>query len=436
MAASEMIGFEAAFETAQKRFNGDRPSWWHDARRRAFDDFRQRGLPTRRDEEWKYTNVRQLGDVSYRLPESATPTSNLDAYAAYRDDADLELIFIDGVFDAAQSRLADLPAGVWAGSVEQALPGHGDVIQQFLSAWDGADAFAYLNGAFLETGAFIDVDPNTVVPVMIHVLHVITDAGKASMTSPRTFVRVGRSSEVRILESFVSHSGEACFINQISDMDVAENAHLEHCMVQAQGLEATHIGTTRVRQAAHSHVATFACALGAKLARHNLRVELNGEGTHTNLDGLYATKDGQHVDNHTSIDHRHPNSTSNQLYKGVLNGKSRAVFNGKIFVRDIAQKTNAYQLNRNLMLGPECKVDTKPQLEIFADDVKCTHGAAIGQLDDEEIFYLESRGISREHAVRLLSHGFARDVFERVQDEGIRARLEQHLAEYFGDALA
>jgi Fe-S cluster assembly protein SufD len=430
------MGFEAAFEAAEKRSNGERPQWWHDARRRAFDDFRRRGLPTRRDEEWKYTNVRQLSEDRYRLPAPCADPSSLEAYAPYRDPADLELVFVDGVFDPKSSRLDDRPNGVWVGTIEQALPAHSDAIQQLVSEWEGVDAFTSLNGAFFETGAFVDIEPNTVVPVTIHVLHVITDAGKESITSPRSLVRVGQSSEVRLLESYVSHSSEGCFVNQITDIHVAQNAHLQHCMVQALGPQATQIGTTRIRQAADSRVSTFACELGAKMARHNLNVVLDGEGSHTNLDGLYGTADGRHVDNHTSIDHRRPNCTSDQLYKGILNGKSRAVFNGKIFVRDIAQQTNAYQLNRNLMLSPNSKVDTKPQLEIFADDVKCTHGAAVGQLNEEEIFYFQSRGISRDDAVNILSYGFARDVFERVGDDGIRARLERHLAEYFGGGVA
>ena len=425
------MDFEAAFETLGKRSNGDRPDWWHAARSEAFAAFRHLGFPTRRHEEWKYTDVRSIAKRPYRLPAAAPVAADLSAVAMHRSPDDLEFVFVDGVYAAAQSTNGAMPDGVWAGPLSEAVESRRELVSGAVCVDGGCDSFTALNTAFLDQGIVIDIEPKQVVPVTIHIIHVVSGDGADLMAAPHTIVRVGAHSEVRVMESFLSTCDDEYFVNHVADIEVAENAHLQHVLVQSQGSAAMHIGTTRIRQAAHSRVATFAYESGARLARHNLNVMLDGEGTHTSLDGLYLAGDRQHVDNHTVIDHQFPHGTSDQLYKGILRAESRAVFNGKILVRPIAQQTNAYQLNRNLMLGDGCKVDSKPQLEIFADDVKCTHGATIGHLNEDELFYLQSRAISREAAIALLSQGYARDAIERVRNENLRARVERHLAEDF-----
>ena len=288
-----------------------------------------------------------------------------------------------------------------------------------------------MNQALFLDGVFIQVAKNAVIEPLVHIIHVTSGIVPDTIVFPRSFISVDEEAQVNILESHVCFEPVAYLSNAVTDIRVASNAVAGYCKAQVESHQAVHIGATRIWQEAGSSLDSFSFNYGATLSRNNLSVLLKGEGTNTIMNGLYGIDGNQHVDNHTLLDIQQPNCTGYQLYKGLLNNNSRAVFNGKIYVHAIAQKTNAYQLNKHLLLGDQACVDTKPQLEIFADDVKCTHGATIGQLSPEEIFYLQSRGITRQTAIQLLSKGFIDDIVNTIKSGSIRDKLSRLLLKRF-----
>jgi len=288
-----------------------------------------------------------------------------------------------------------------------------------------------MNQALFLDGVCIQVARNAVIEPLVHIIHVTSGIANDTIVFPRTYVSVGEAAQVNILESHISFEPVSYLSNAVTDMRIAANAVVGYCKAQAESHQAVHVGTTRIWQEKGSNLDSFAFNHGSAMTRNNLSILIKGEGTNTIMNGLYAIDGNQQVDNHTLLDIQHPNCTSYQLYKGLLNGKSRAIFNGKIYVHSEAQKTNAYQLNKHLLLGKEARVDTKPQLEIFADDVKCTHGATIGQLSQEEIFYLQSRCITQEMAIQLLSKGFIDDIINTVKNKAIRGKLTRLLLKKF-----
>jgi Fe-S cluster assembly protein SufD len=336
---------------------------------------------------------------------------------------DINLVFINGSYSRELSNVNNIPDGIKITTVEEAVAAKEPVIEQCMTKYCiGNEApFVALNEALNLDGAYIHVKDKTVHPGLIHIVHVTDGASTNIITSPRTIITLGVLSEITVLESHVGFNDQMTyFSNALTDIFLAEGATLHYAKAQKDNLKAYHVDRTRTWQERNTTFDCFSLVTGAKLSRNDLDIILNGEGANATLNALYSVYDDQHVDNHTSVDHRLPNCTSTQLYKGILNHAARAVFNGKIFVREIAQQTNSYQLNKNLLLGPDCRVDTKPQLEIHADDVKCTHGATIGQLDEDELFYLQTRCIPRDTATKMLVHGFADDVFERIKNERVQ----------------
>ena len=258
---------------------------------------------------------------------------------------------------------------------------------------------------------------------MIHIIHVASGDSKAFI-APRNVIYAEQSSECTILESHIAFEDNSTYLaTPLSDFYLEENSTIHYAKAQKESLKAYHVGNTRVWQERNTNFDSISIMVGAAITRNNLDIVIDGEGSNANLHGLYFLHGKQHADNHTSVDHRQPNCTSNQLYKGILEGSSRSVFNGKIFVNEIAQLTNSYQLNKNLLLGKDCRVDTKPQLEIFADDVKCTHGATIGQLEKDEVFYLQSRCISKQDATKILVRGFIEDLLVDVSSETLQDKI-------------
>jgi Fe-S cluster assembly protein SufD len=324
-----------------------------------------------------------------------------------------------------------LPAGVTI----ETLTGQVDERQaEWLRPLHGDDSmFAGLNAALFQDSLLIAVAAKCVCEPLIHVIHVFSDNVAPAMAFPRQTIQVGTSAEAAILQTVVSGNVASTLLDAVTDITVEANAKLAYGLIQAESTQASQVQNTRIHLADDSRLEAFCLTTGGKWVRNDLHVTLDGSNIDAAVNGLYTVKGEQHVDNHTVIDHRQPNSVSSQLYKGVLDGNGRAVFNGKIFVRDIAQQTNAYQLNRNLLLSPTAEADTKPQLEIFADDVRCTHGATIGPVNPEEIFYLETRGIPRERAIRILSRGFAREAVGRTMDGRLRPVLEGCLSRSFGE---
>ena len=328
-----------------------------------------------------------------------------------------------------------LPKGVVIANLQDAIRDNDKELSAFFkrNELNDSDSFLSLNHALFEQGVFIYVAPKVIFKPLIHIIHVTslgTDNAKA-ISFPRSVIILGKSAEATVVESHLAFSQKIYFTDAATDIVLAEDAKLLYCKAQGESRQAFHVGTTRIWQERYSQLHTFSLCAGGLITRNNLHVSLNGEGAGAILNGLYAICDNQHVDNHTAVDHRVPNCTSNQLYKGILNQASRAVFNGKIFVRKDAQQTNSYQLNKNLLLGKECRVDTKPQLEIFANDVKCTHGATIGQLNPDEIFYLQSRGVSKDAAVKLLARGFVDDILNTIGNDSIVAKFKKLLTYTF-----
>ena len=393
----------------------DEPAWLADRRRLAIERFSLLGIPTTRDEDYKYTNLKTIATGSW----SPSTSSSVDVPATdYVGEESARLVFVDGnlVSSVGDSSLLS-GLGSRLGGVEGHLTRYADFESHALTA---------LNTAFFTDGAVVEIPENTVVEKPIHIVWVSTgEAGTAS--HPRTLILAGRNSQASVIESFVSTGDGACWTNAVTEIVAEENGRLDHFHVQQEGSNAIHTSVIQGLAERNSYISTISLSFGARLARNDVNVTLNAEGAECALDGLFVVNGRQHVDHHTTIHHASPNCNSHQLYKGVLDNESRGVFNGKIIVHRDAQKTDAIQHNKNLLLSPKAEIDTKPQLEIEANDVRCTHGATIGQLDAEALFYLRSRGIGKTQARHLLTYAFAADLLERVKVEPLRDHFEHVL---------
>jgi Fe-S cluster assembly protein SufD len=382
-------------------------------------------LPTVKDEEWKYTNIAPLGKERFRLPTNHD-LKDVERLWQYADKRDVNFVIINGCFISELSNFHGVE-GVKFMTIKEAVDG--DLLTEAdlrRTTSNDPQPFTTLNHVYHRCGAYIQIEKKARIDRLLHIIHVDTGADQYAV-SPRTVVRMNRSSEATILESHISFTDNRYFINALTDLYLGENSILHYSKAQDDSPNAVHVGSTRVWQRPDSRLDGFSLMRGGQLTRNNVSVISEGEGTDSTINGLYTVTGDQHVDNHTMIDHREPNCTSHQLYKGLLTGSARSVFNGKIYVRQIAQQTNSYQLNKNLLLGKNCRVDTKPQLEIHADDVKCTHGATIGQMNEDEIFYLQTRCISRDEAVRMLARGFVNDIITTVASESVRTKLNRIL---------
>ncbi|MDX6696308.1 MAG: Fe-S cluster assembly protein SufD [Blastocatellia bacterium] len=431
--AKEKSAYRDAF---QERQDADGAAWIKRLREGAIERFEQLGFPTTDDEEWKYTNVAPIAKINF-APAGATgaQTRNLSAAQlksfAYEEASRSQLVFVNGIYNRELSTVEALPEGVVVADLSSALADAR--LEQILRGQlaRGADyntnGFTALNTAFLKSGAFILIPRGVEVNVPLHLLFLANAQAEAPVAAfPRVLIVCERDSSATVIESYASAEDEARYLtNAVVEIVLEENARLEHYKVQRESAKAFHIATTTAALGRSSHLNSTTITLGAQLSRHDIKVTLDNEGAECSIDGLYLVGDGQHADTHSLIDHRQPHCASRQLYKGILDGKSRAVFNGKVFVREGAQQTDAQQTNRNLLLSNEARVDTKPQLEIFADDVKCAHGATVGQLEDEELFYLASRGLHTDIARNLLTYGFAEEVIGKIKIESIKAQLDE-----------
>jgi Fe-S cluster assembly protein SufD len=407
------------------------PPWLRDRRREAIARFTARGLPTSRDEEWKYTSLAPI------------TAAGLDAAADGGGDEPAEealapevlsgpwprLVFVDGRYSPKLSAIGPLPRGARIESMAGALITDPDMLRPHLhDSGAGEDGFDALNAAFWRDGALLQVPTGAVMAEPVHLLFVTTGATRR-VEHPRSLVVVGAGSRVTLIESHVALGGNAPGLtNATVDIDLGEGAVLERYTVQRASGGAFEIGRTRVRQARGSGFRSCAVTFDGRLVRNETEVRLGGETASCALEGLFVIGGRQHVDTRTVVDHAAPRATSRQLYKGILDGRARGVFNGRVIVRPGAVGTDAHQTNKNLLLSDEVEVDSKPQLEIFADDVKCSHGAADGQVAEDGIFYLRSRGLDETSARALLTLGFANEVLGRIDIGPLRARLEAFLA--------
>jgi Fe-S cluster assembly protein SufD len=430
-AIKEKSWYRAHFESDIRERSNRTPSWLIRLRENAFERFEASGFPTTDQEDWKYTNVALVARGEFKPAGRGTdPTSIAIDFEQYvlPESTESRMVFIDGVFRSELSNLTALPTGVVAVDLGEAVSGEfADRIQDALTSHRGEhtpDGFVELNTAFLAAGAFLLFPRDVVVDAPIQLLWVTSTAADEAIF-PRVVVISERGSSATIVESHIATDDVSYFADTVTEISVGDGARLTHYKVQRESDVAFHVASTVADLGRDSSYDLTTVTLGAKLSRHNIEVRMDHAGAECWVDGLYLVGTGQHTDTHSLIDHRQPHCTSHQNYKGILDGKSRAVFNGRVFVHRDAQKTDAVQSNKNLLLSPEARVDTKPQLEIYADDVKCAHGATVGQLEEEELFYLVSRGLHTELARNLLTYGFAEEIVEKIKIESIRAQLDE-----------
>lgn len=425
--------YETAFNQATQERGADEPPWLQSLRENSFDQFEQAGFPNVKQEEWKYTNVSSIARTNFAPVlvcngTALTKENGLTPFI-YEEARHSRLVFVNGMFRQDLSSRSALPDNVVAMDLRDALRSdqYEASVREYLEHPVLANGFAALNTALFTSGLFLKISPGLTVEAPIHLLFIGEGAAQDSPPAafPRVMVMAEENSSATIIESYASPQDDDVYLtNAIVDLSLADGARLQHYKIQRESMGAFHVATTRAELGPNSNYNTTTINFGAALSRHDIRVQMDHEGAECSVDGLYMVDGSQHTDTHSVIDHRQPHCTSHQLYKGILDGKSRAVFNGKVFVRHDAQQTDARQTNKNLLLSNDARVDTKPQLEIFADDVKCTHGAAVGQLDEEELFYLLSRGINPGLARNLLTYGFAGEVIEKIGIESIRRELD------------
>jgi Fe-S cluster assembly protein SufD len=425
------VSDHALFE-ASPGVNG--PTWLGKLRTSGLEAFKQAGFPTatRGNEQWKYTNVGPIARVAFDLPSAqaveAVSLAKIKAVAPW-DDAWTRLVFVDGLYSASLSQTpTDGVAQV--ASISEVLSGDGVRVERHLGKYARLeeDGFAAVNTAFASDGAYVDIPDDSATTAPIHIVFASTGGPTATVSHPRVLVLVGRNSRVTLVESYVGLSDGPYFTNTVAEIVGAEGSEIEHYRYLAESDAAFHIGTTSVALQRDASFLSTSLSKGARIARNGLSVLLDGPGSSCVLKGLYTTSGTQHIDNHIDVDHAKPHGSSDQLYKGVLDGSSRAVFSGRVLVRKDAQKTFARQSDKNLLLSEGARINTKPSLEIYADDVQCTHGATAGAIADDALFYMASRGLDEDTARRLLVAGFANEIIDGVGLPSLRRHMQRQLS--------
>ena len=406
------------------------PKWLLPVRQAGMASFAQQGFPTLHDEDWRFTNIAPIAKLNFKLAVpvavngAESQTLNESVFAGLLG---LRLVFVNGFFSAKLSSVKPVAGGVRIESLAAALAKDAALVKKHLGRYAclAGNSFAALNQALFTDGAFIFVPPGVEVTEPVQLIYISSTKQNGETIQPRNLIIAEANSQVTIVESYLSNGNVAHLTNAVTELFAGENAKVEHVKVQDESASAFHIATIAGEFGRTSKVNIHSFALGAKLSRNNIRTKLAGEGLECILNGLYLTKDEQLADHHMIVEHAEPHCASHEYFNGILDDKSKGVFHGRILVREIAQKTDAKQTNKNLLLSDDATADTKPQLEIYADDVKCTHGATIGQLNAESIFYLRSRGMSEDTARRMLIHAFAGEIIERIRCEPAREVLDK-----------
>jgi Fe-S cluster assembly protein SufD len=427
-AVTEGVSLRDRFDRLEAELSKGAPAWLRTLRRAALARFETLGFPTAKDEEWRNTPVASVADLALeRAGEAALDLRDTGIAPA----SGPRLVFVNGRLDRKLTSLADVPAGVEVGSLADVLRTAPERIEPHLGRVASFEehAFRALNTAFFEDGAYVFLPRGAVVEHPIEILHLLTRSEHATVHHPRTLVVAGDGSQAIVSESYAGFSQGACLTNAVTEIVVGANASIEHLRSEADPDAAIHLGTTLARQGRDSRFTSHVFSVGAAFARHDTGSVLAESGGSCLLNGLYLADGTRVVDHHTFLDHAAPHCDSLELYKGIVGGRARAIFNGRIIVRPDAQKTDAKQSNKNLLLSDEAFVHTRPQLEIYANDVKCTHGATIGRLDADAMFYLRSRGIGEAEARDLLIHAFLRDLVDRVRAPSLRGVLSKLVEE-------
>jgi Fe-S cluster assembly protein SufD len=398
-------------------------------RRAALERFIAAGFPTQRDESWKYTNLRRLAGRNFELPENAIAPATLRGAI---ETNGRRIVLVNGVFMPTLSSAAPQPPGVTLLTLKEWLERSPDEVAGFLAREQPTDATAFedLNTAFFEDGIVLELSENAQLDAPLHVLHVWSGT-TPRMSHPKLFLRAGRNSRATLIEQFVGHDDSESLTNAWASFTLDAGAALTHYRLQQESTRTFHVGTARVRVERDGRYALHAFALGGSLGRHGVTTLLEGPGAEVTLNGLFAPAGTQHLDSHTRTEHRAPHTHSRQEYRGIGMGRGRGVFNGKVVVAPGAQKIDARQSSRNLLLSPHAEIDSRPELEIYADDVKCSHGATTGQLDATALFYLRSRGMTEAAARTVLIRAFADAVVAAIDDVPVREHLEQALTSRF-----
>ena len=422
--------FYDAFDRVRSQ---DAPLWLHRIRSDAMARFRELGMPVAREiafplrEDWVYTDLRGIAETSYHAEpvEARLDEAALAPYEFGQDDWH-RLVFVNGVFSPALSRVDGLPGGAVVSTLAEALVEHPELVRPHLArhAEFERTGLTALNSALFENGLFVCVPRGGHLETPVHVHYVTAGHETPLATQPRTLIAAGDGASLKVVESYTGLTEQAYLTNAVTEIAVGRDGNVDHYRINREGAGAAHLSTTQLHLEGNGRISTFNMSMGGALTRNDTNARLDGEHAVVRMNGLFLVTGNQHVDNHTAIDHAVPNCDSYEVYKGILEGRSRGVFNGKVFVHQDAQETDAKQLNKNLMLSPDAMIHTKPQLEIYADQVKCTHGATVGQLDEDQIFYLRTRGLSHDSACNLLTYGFAADLIRRLRIDAVRSSLD------------
>jgi Fe-S cluster assembly protein SufD len=424
------LSYQTEFHDFSQRLS-DQPAWLIALRREGYSQFAPAGFPTTHDEDWRFTNVAELAKTRFTLAPAVKPVTLSDLEPFGTAAFACQLVFVNGRFAPELSRIPAMPAGVKIGSLAEEIAVNPRSVEPHLGHYLNfrRDAFCALNTAFIEDGAYIHVPRNVIVEQPVYLLFVTAPAAKPTMDHPRNLIIAEESSQLTVMEDYVSLGEGTSFSDAATELVAGENANVSHYMIVREAGEAYNFSTLRIQQGRNANVATHSLLLSGTLVRNNVHPVLAGEGSQCLINGLFMANGRQHMDNYMLVEHASPRCDSRQFYNGILNGQSHGVFHGRIIVHKDAQKTDAKQTNRNLLLSDEAQIDTKPQLEIYADDVKCTHGATIGQVDENALFYLRSRGLDEASARHALLLAFANECLERMNSQQVRDHIERLVVE-------
>jgi len=416
------------FTEFQSRTRVEHLPWLHRLREDAFARFCATGFPTTHDEDWRFTNVAAIARTQFVLPPiGAVQISGADLQPWRMEEAAVELVFIDGQFAPELSMLDNARRSTCVSGLEETLVKHPGQLEPHLGRYLGIrrDPFSALNTAFAADGAFVHVGRGAILEKPIHLLFVSRAYAVPTMIHPRNLLLFEEESQATVIEEYVSLGSSTMLCNSATELIACDSAMASHYMIEREQTEAFNISTLRIQQHRSANVASHSLLLGGGLVRNNVHPVLAGEGGECLINGLFIGDGGQHLDNYMYVEHASPHCSSRQFYNGILDGRAHGVFHGRIVVHKAAQKTDAKQTNRNLLLSDDAQIDTKPQLEIYADDVKCTHGATIGQIDPDALFYLQSRGIDEMSARRILLLAFSGECLERMKPGPARDHAER-----------
>jgi Fe-S cluster assembly protein SufD len=426
-ATQQLESYLESFSESEKLAAGHDLAWLRKLRQDGFARFCEVGFPTTHDEDWRFTNVSAIAQTAFRLTRNRRVRLSQQELEPYRvAGVASQLVFVNGHFARELSLLGKLPNGVKVSSLAAEISSNPGAIEPHLGRYLDVrrDAFCALNTAFVEDGAYVHIPRGTLVEEPIGLLFVSTGDDAPSMSHPRNLIVAEENSQATIVEDYVSLDSGAGFCNPVTELVAGDHTVLSHYMIEREHKQAFNISTLRIQQGRSTNVVSHSVLLGGALVRNNVHSVLAGEGGECLINGLFIGNGGQHLDNYMLVEHASPRCGSRQFYNGILDGHAHGVFHGRIIVHKDAQKTDAKQTNRNLLLSDDAQIDTKPQLEIYADDVKCTHGATIGQIEGDALFYLRSRGIDEVSARKLLLFAFASECLDRMKQGPVRKHVE------------